>query len=253
MPSTTTTKHKGVTLTFTEADHKYVDDRGQTYTSVTTLLHKFFEPFDEAATAARMEAQGKGVASELIEVWHKNRDDACDYGTRVHQTAEARLLGQPRPHEPRDARELLAFSSVEDFCTRMIIPKCKVIKPESVLFVPEWGISGTADLCAVRHDGVFVIGDWKSNKSIDREGFRGKMALGHISHLPDCNWTKYCLQLNIYQQMLLHGGYVPWGTKFSRVILWIPPGENRVEAMPVPDMAAEALGCIVSTFQPVPF
>lgn len=259
MPASSTARHKGITLTFTEADHKYTDDRGVTYTSVTTFLHQFFEPFDPEANAARMEAQGKGVASELIAGWERKRDEACEYGTRVHEVAEAALRGEEPPHQPRDERERLAFASVWSYSKKKILPAGKVIGPELMVFHPYWWLSGTIDLpvkLSSPHrstDGTVCILDWKTNGSIDREGFRGKMALDPISHLPDCNFTKYALQLNIYQQILLHGGYLPFGTKFKRGLLWVPPGENRVEYMEVPDLTAEALSCIALNLCAVPF
>ena len=253
MPATSTVTRKGTTLTFTESDHKYEDDRGQTYTSVTTFLHNFFEEFDEQATAARMEAQGKGVAPELIAAWHKNRDEACDYGTRTHETAEAALRGEAPPHQPRDERERLAFRAVWNYCKQKILPRGKVIGPELMVFAEHLGLAGTIDLPVKLPDGTVCLLDWKTNKSIDREGFNGKMALGPISHLPDCNFIKYALQLNIYQQILLHAGYLPWGTNFKRGLLWIVPGEDRVEFIPVPDLTAEALSCICTSFEATPF
>lgn len=252
MPATSTAKFNNLTLTFTEADHKYIDDRGFEYTSVTTFLKRFFEPFNPDAVAARMAEQGKGDADELKAQWKAKGEAACDYGTRVHETAEAALRNEPPPHTPRTEKEKQAFRAVWEYSKKKILPHGKIIGPELMVFNPDWGLAGTIDLPVKLEDGTVMLLDWKTNESIPRTGFNDRKALDPVQHLQDCAWTKYCLQLNVYQQLLVSAGYLPRSTKFRRGILWVNSA-FEIEYMEVPDLTEEALNCVLSSLSPVPF
>ena len=46
-----------------------------------------------------------------------------------------------------------------------------------------------------------MVADWKTNKSIYQSGFGGT-GYRALSHLDDCNYIHYCLQLNVYRRLL---------------------------------------------------
>ena len=47
-----------------------------------------------------------------------------------------------------------------------------------------------------------MIIDWKRSGRINVYVFRGQMLHAPLEHLADCNWTKFCLQLNTYAYIL---------------------------------------------------
>ena len=246
MPSTTTTKHKGFTLTFTEADHKYVDDRNMEYDSVTTMLGHYHEEFDAVATSERMEAQGKGKAENLRAGWDQIRDEATEYGTHVHEAIEQILSGGPITIKPQSDKEKSAMHRAWLYMTKTLMPSLdKVLKCEAVLFHPQWLIAGTADLIAREPDGTILIGDHKTNADIHKQPFQGRMMFDPVSHLPDCALSHYTLQLNIYQAMIVSAGYLPRTTKFKRSLFWIPHHSGDVERIDLPDMQREAYELIL--------
>ena len=254
MPNTTKTTMNGRTLCFEEESHTYTDDRNMQYDSVTTMLGHYGEKFDADAIAQRMEDQGKGKKEELKKEWEKNRDEACRFGTRVHEVAEDCLLGNAPRHKPESEKERIAMKAVWDYCKGEILPCYEIIKPELMVFHPEWHIAGTIDLPVRMDDGTVVILDFKTNTKIDREGFGGRTMKHPVGHLQDCAFSKYCLQLNIYQQILVHGKYVPPSTPFRRALLYVPPMEDRVEWIEVPEMKYEAMAVILDwVFARVPF
>jgi len=253
MPASSTATHRGRTITFTEADHRYTDDRGELYKSVSTLVHEYAQPFDAKSTAARMESQGRGDATALIESWDATRDEACEYGTRVHETAEAALRNDPPPRKPRDEKERRAFQAVWKFCKEQILTRLQVLSIEQILFNPRYYICGTADLLCRRPDGSLLILDWKTNREIKREGFKGVMMRDPVSHLPDCNLSHYSLQLNIYRQLIYSNRYTPRTMPINMMLLYINPETFEVEKIPVPDMSAEALALILDDVTNVPF
>ncbi|GEM_PF-753761 len=245
MPATSTTVFNNRTLTFTEEDHSYIDDRNLEYDSVTTLLKNYSEPFDAQATAARMEREGKGVASELLAQWDATREEASTYGTLVHECIEQILCGIPITVTPRNEKDRSAMSRAWDFFRGDDAPTFEVLKCEAMLFHPDWLVSGTADLIARYPDGTILIGDHKTNADIHKPAYQGKTLSGPLSHLPDNSISKYTMQLNIYQALLVSAGYFPRDTKFRRELYWIPHTESPVEVIPLPEMQREAYEVIL--------
>ena len=78
--------------------------------------------------------------------------------------------------------------------------------PEKIIYNEELGLAGMIDLI-IERDGELYLVDYKTNKAIHKNGYRGKKAKSPISELDDCNYSKYILQLNIYAHMLKLQGY----------------------------------------------
>jgi ATP-dependent exoDNAse (exonuclease V) beta subunit len=251
MPKTSTATHNDRTLTFTEEGHTYTDDLNRNYTSVTTLLHQYAQPFDAQANASRMQAQGRGTATDLIAAWDEKRELACAYGTRVHETAEAILQGRQPPHSPESDKERAAFAAVWEFCHAKILPTLTVLGCEIMVFNPHWCIAGTIDLALRDKDGTIWICDWKTNERIRREGFKGQAMLPPVAHLPDCELSRYSLQLATYQLILTHGGYLPHDTKFRRAIFHV--AGNQVEPIIADDLTRDAAAILLDNLVAVPF
>ena len=63
-------------------------------------------------------------------------------------------------------------------------------------------VSGSIDLTMRAANGKLRLYDWKRSKGINKEGYKGKKGKGIFSHLDDCNFTTYSIQLNIYRHYL---------------------------------------------------
>jgi len=236
MPATTKTTHRGHTITFTEADHTYIDDQGHHYTSVTTVAGRYLPMFDAPATAARMESQGRGNAADLQAQWKATADAACAFGTRCHAVAEDTLLARPQRNTPTTDRERSAFRAVWQFCTeRLMVPAVQILGVEEVVFSPALYIAGTIDLLANINGTPWVL-DWKTNEAIPREGFRGEMALPPVSDMPACAWTKYIIQLGLYERILREQGHVHPLSQIRRGLLWVhdAPAGWTVDILEIP-------------------
>lgn len=99
MPSCSTSKNpRGIELTFTEADHKYVsviDGKVLNYISVTTILGKYFPPFDPTGVITARCAKKEGITVEEIkERWAAKGRESCRLGTRMHEVCEDIELGR---------------------------------------------------------------------------------------------------------------------------------------------------------------
>ncbi len=228
-----TGKHpSGQIIYFEEESHSYfLEDKSVDFTSVTTFIHQFFPEFDAPMVARRMvmrEIRDGGMAveesviearvDELLAKWDKKRDDACDFGTRVHENCEALLLNKDELHTPKDTREekVMSLAKLE---VQKLQNKLHFYASEAIIFSPSLALSGTIDLLMWDEQrGEVVILDWKTNSQIKLEN-RWQSGLSPISHLEDTNYNHYALQMSVYQFLLLHEGYFPPNTKFSRKLI----------------------------------
>lgn len=81
-------KYKQTKLFFDEPTHKYTDSCGNSYKSVTTLIHDYVPKF-ETDYWARYKAKELGTSAKLIKKeWDTIRDNACDMGNVYHNNFE---------------------------------------------------------------------------------------------------------------------------------------------------------------------
>ena len=217
MPATSTHKHPdGRTITFTEASHKYEDGQGGRYQSVTTWLKQFFKPFDAPRMAARVAKRDGREVADVVAEWNNKRDTACEFGTRTHEIAEAVLLQQTAPHQPRDERETRAFFLATDYAETLRTwanENGGQVYVERVVADPANLLAGTIDLQVDFADCTWLI-DWKTNASLTKSYGKGR---GPIKHLDDSNRTKYGLQLSTYET-IIREHYNVNGPVFRRLV-----------------------------------
>lgn len=240
MPSSITTRHNGVRCSFTEADHRYWfgDDDDETskeirrLISVSTLVHQFSSPFDPQEAAERVAARdGRDPESVVLE-WEAKKNEACFFGTRVHETAEDCIAGRAPRNTPRDDRERSYFRNAWGKADELV--RAFRVETEKMVFSPRLGIAGTIDLL-IEKDGWFRIGDWKTNADIRKPAYRNMLA--PFDHVPDDALHHYYLQLSMYRILLETEGYC--GHNFADgVLYWIT--EDGVEEIGIEDMRAEA-------------
>ena len=245
MPATSTAKHPRLpfTMTFTEDGHTYIDNEASDYISTTTLVGKFFAEFDAPAKALEM-ADGDALqAAVTLATWKLNCDTACDYGTRVHEYAEACILGTPL-EKPASEKERVAFGCVERALSG-IIKHYEIVSVEAIVFDPVYRIAGSIDLRA-RHraTGRLATLDWKTNKKLDLTPRYPGNAHPPISHIPDCNGNHYRLQLAIYEQLLRGAYYIDPDEPVDNAIIYIPPFNSTPQWVPLQPAQPEALAMI---------
>ena len=206
---------------FYEKSHKYKLKK-RYLTGVTTFLGQFFEKFDankmaklKAFLAKRAGEKGKGVR-----YWKKLWKESAEHGTRVHSLIEeiinrykinsAVSLGlNPRSPDTLDTRKT---GQALNYLNGVLEEGWTDIKTEEILYDEELGLAGQVDLI-IEDNGVLNIYDYKTNKTINLLGYKGKRdkerkkAKKPISHLDDCNYQKYTLQMSLYAYMLERKGY----------------------------------------------
>ena len=185
-----------MTLTFKPDNHQYTSDDGTRWTSVTTIVSAYKEPFDSQSIAEKSSKNKKskwyGIdPKEIQAIWKAEADRSITLGTYYHNQREKDLLNCDTL--TRYGCELSIIPSIEDDNGCKIAPEQKLtngIYPEHFVYLTSAGWCGQADLVEVVN-GVVNVSDYKTSKKIDRESYKNwegisKKMLSPLQHLDDC-------------------------------------------------------------------
>lgn len=188
-------------LTFDPATHTYqLPALGKELISVTTLVEEHFPRFDAEYWAGR-KALTEGVDPQVIlDRWQREADRARELGTAMHEKIEQYYLGNDCGDDTDAFRLFRLFAA------------CNTLHPfrtEWRIYDEEYSVAGTLDFLERTPSGTYNIYDWKrSRKLIEPSGriiaenrYRAR-GLHPVTHLPDCSYWHYALQLSIYRLIL---------------------------------------------------
>ena len=190
-------------ITFDEGPHIYTINGDSGYTSVTTWNHKNFEKFDADKIINRMMKSPKWKDSpyynmtkeQIKKQWSDSGKEASSKGTALHYDIEKFYNNMEVANDSEEYEYFMNF--VED--KKNLVP----YRTEWMIYDKELKLAGSIDMLFINpDDGSVEIYDWKRSKEIK---FDNKWKRSHtkcISHIPDCNYYHYCLQLNTYKYIL---------------------------------------------------
>lgn len=181
-------------LYFDEPTHKYTDSLGNSYISVTTMIHDNYTPKFDKKYWLRKKSRELGISyKELERQWQAITDEACSRGTATHNGIEDAIkensmfknaiqyLNQvesgrcitvadipnliPRPLDLNKFKEATnnKYEKIYDVFD-FYINKGYTIYSEIGAFLIDYLISGTIDILCIKEDR-FVILDWKTNRN----------------------------------------------------------------------------------------
>lgn len=196
-------------IKFDEASHSYTV-KGKNLKPVSYVLKDFQEPFDEQKMAFLV-AKKKGISiQEVLDDWHKKRDDSCELGTRVHLFGEKFALD----------KTLKPSNGYEEAIAKYHLSLPEHIKPlclELQMYSNDWNIAGTADLLLYNtKTNEIYLRDYKSNIDLFKN-YKGKKLLAPFDDLEDSPFNKYQLQLSLYQLLFEQTGF----KIKDRALIWI--------------------------------
>jgi len=210
---------------------------GITWTSVTRFLEHFKEPFDAVAISQKCSKNPKskwyGIDPQVIQgIWKGEGTRGASTGDIYHGQRES------------DISEL----STIDRCGVSIpiirpifdngikhAPDQRLtegIYPEHFVYLKSAGICGQSDRVEIVKDTVDIV-DYKTNKKIDKTSFKNwegisKKMLGPVSHLDDCNFNHYSLQLSLYLYIILkHNPRYKPGKLVLQHVVFEKSGEDK--------------------------
>jgi len=186
---------------FRDEGHKYwVDNDDTDLVSSTTFIHKFFEHFDIEEGIKKILNSPKYkdpdyeyydmTASQIKQKWK----DASDLGTKMHKDIEDFYNGIEIKNDTEEFKYFLNFYEEHKHL--------KIYRTEWLIFSDILKITGSIDATFINEDGTLTLGDWKRSKGIKEESFGEKTGYFPLSHVPDCNYYHYSLQLNLYRTIL---------------------------------------------------
>lgn len=223
-------------IKFIEEGHQYFIDDVE-YTPVSNIIHRY-EPYVDWDKKAGEYAIKHGRKKEDVQKeWRLNNLKATISGTRTHEFGESYtnlICGHPelicpgnRPQYIEEFNTMVSTYPKEDAVKQFYDDLPKNLHPVGAEFKLSskyiddvLRICGTCDLLFYDSDNDgYVIGDWKTNKSLIKEYARkyNIMMEGCMSRYIDEPLSHYTLQFNIYQRMLESIGI----KIIDRVLVWL--------------------------------
>jgi len=205
-----------MSIVFNASDHSYksIDGaEGIDWISVTTIISSLKKGFDAKVIAEKVSKNKRskwyGVEPKDIEaIWKNEADRATTLGTYYHNQREDDLCSFASMEREGVTIPVFAPSGETDGIRYAPLQKLDSgVYPEHMVYLRSAGICGQSDLVEVVNSKVNII-DYKTNKEIKTEAFTNwegvsEKMLDPISHLDDCNFNHYALQLSIYMYIIL--------------------------------------------------
>ena len=188
-------------IQFSNSDHTYLIDKKNKAVSVTELIGRYFPKFDKEFWANKESNKTGKPKNEILKKWDDLGKKARDLGTELHEQIENFYNSK----EYIRSKELDKFFK---FHKNHIQDKYKPHRTEWRIFDEDKNLAGTVDMVYEKENGELFIFDWKrSKKIINSDGSIEKNnpfenGLNGLSHLPSSDYVKYCLQQNIYKNIL---------------------------------------------------
>jgi hypothetical protein len=192
-------------IAFDEEAHKYIHPKDETgnaeYISVTTLIERFF-PFDLKRYIERKAVDENRTEEEILDEYLLMRDEAAAKGTYLHKQIENFLKRIDYDSDSKEFKMFFEFYQYEILVRNLIF-----FDAEKMIFSNKYNVAGTIDCLFRKSDkDEYVMLDWKRSKKLIIDGrpriFGYGNALSELSTLDNSSYYRYCLQQNIYKQLV---------------------------------------------------
>jgi hypothetical protein len=192
-------------ISFEDETHKYHHPKDTTgnaeYISVTTIIDRFF-PFDMDRFIQTKAKREERTEEDVLEEFLKNRDEAAEQGTFMHEQIEFFLKGEPYDG---NSTEFIMF---KQFYEQIVVAKgFEFVEAEKKILLGAFNVAGTVDaLFKKPNQEEYLIVDWKRSKKLVVDGHPKKYGFGsatsELSHVDNSSYYKYALQQNMYKYIL---------------------------------------------------
>lgn len=204
-----------MSVIFQAKDHSYksIDpEESIDWISVTSFVGLFKQKFDATAQAIKSSKNKKSKwynlsVEEILEAWESEGKRATDLGSWYHDQREKDLSNHLTLQ--RSGVDIPIILPIYEGNLK-VAPSQKLVEgiyPEHFVYLKSAGLCGQSDRVEVVKDVVDII-DYKTNKEIRLQSFKNfegisQKMIGPVSHLDDCNFYHYALQLSIYMYIIL--------------------------------------------------
>ena len=153
-----------------------------------TILDNYYEHWQEKGHSVYQFMTRK----EILDYWDKKSKDALFLGNKLHHNIDD--FYNDLPYE----EEFLTHIHFFPFWREHL--QYNVYRTEWIIYDEHYKIAGTLDMLYEK-EGKFYLYDWKRVQSINKSKYFRK-ALHTIENIPDNNYWRYSLQLNMYRYIL---------------------------------------------------
>lgn len=245
-------------IKFFEKDHHYEIDGEKAAISVSQLISRFEKPFDKEGVAQTVAKRDGKTINDVLKEWEWKKNYSCHKGSEFHLIVEQFFQRRVFPINRDSLIGFLTDSPVgennkkfiDEYYNQMalLIKNFQgfynwwkedhiLLKSEFVVGDRETKVCGTIDNVSYnKKTGELILFDYKTNKEIKREGFRGETMLPPINTVQKCELGKYSLQLWLYKLIIERNSPFKVGDSY---IIWVA-GEENYEKIPVLNVKQEA-------------
>lgn len=154
--------------------------------------------------------------NKILKSWQKENTKSILKGNAYHERKEKKSYSRGFEINPFTKQDfpVIPEYTLEEGKTSLISNLYELedgYYPELLIWDEECLIAGQADKVFVETIGdvrYVDLDDWKSNKKISMNGFKGRKMKAPLNHLQDANHSHYNLQLSMYAYMLEKFGFV---------------------------------------------
>lgn len=224
-------------IKFNKSRHAYATDKCPYLRSITKIVSDQFPRFDHDKVISKMKGSDNWETSkyygmsnkEIKSLWNKNARESREEGTKLHDMIEKYCNGYEIEVYEED-------TALNQFLEWAESNELNPYRTEWRIFDDDLKIAGTPDAVFENEKGEFVLIDWKRCKEIKKNNRFDCSVHPELKHLPDCNFVKYSLQLNLYKYILEKN----YGMKISKMlILNMHPDQSSFEEIEALDLEKE--------------
>lgn len=228
-------------VTYYDEPHKYYVN-GSELISVTTLLHKYQEEFNEDYWSNYKANEFNVSANEIKKAWKFINEKGTFKGSLIHDYAENLFLNKVFPYKEKEILEKFGFDPIrEEYeITKKHVDKFYSdsknklipIRTELVVYDVESLIGGMVDMLFYNvRAKEFQLWDWKTNKKFTKES--NNKLLHDLYLLDDCDYNIYSLQLQLYKYILEKNTSIKLGNSY---IVWFSHNNPKYEVIETKNM-----------------
>lgn len=227
-------------LTYYDEPHKYYVGDNQLI-SVTTIIHKYIEEFDEEYWSNLTANKYNVSVREVLRAWRFINKKGTMKGSIIHDYAENLFLNKVFKYpieeiiaefgfDPIKEEYNITKKHVDKFYKRIsniLIP----VKTELVVFDPESMIAGMIDMLFYnKRTKQYELWDWKTNKEFSKQTER--YMKDELFMINENDLEIYSLQLNLYKYIIEKTTSIKLGDPF---IVWFSHRNETYEIMKIED------------------
>jgi len=230
-------------VTFYDEPHKYYLD-GKELISVTTLIHKYQEEFNETYWSEYKGNQFGINPEEILRAWKFINKKGTIRGSAIHDYAENLFQNKKFEYPKQLILNEFGFDPVQhtyDICKKHVDKfysdvqgKLIPIKTEMIVYDKETLIGGMLDILFYNVKvKEFQIWDHKTNKDFTYE-MKSRHLINDLYLLEDCDLELYSLQLGLYKYIIEKNIPIKLGKSY---LVWFSHNNDNYKVIEAKDMS----------------